>query len=303
MKPLLKIINTQQHEAFQLLRVNEPFFFPSWHFHPEFEIMLVLEGKGMRFVGDSIERFEAGDLVFIGKDIPHFYRSDEEYYEEGSVNRSKAIVVYFQENFLGEAFWNLPDIAPLKKLFADARRGIRFKGKVRDRIARRIRQLNEKKSGISKVIDLLQILESMSAAGDYDVLSSHGFVCEPVEEECERINHIYNYIIDHYVRNPSLSEISRVANMSVPAFCKYFKARTNKTYIQVLNEIKIGNACKLLIDNKLSISQVCFKTGFNNLTHFNSMFKKIMGRTPSQYQHQHLSGEPLATRAGAFQLI
>ena len=288
MKPLLKIVNTQQNEAFQLLRVDEPFFFPSWHFHPEFEIMLVLEGRGIRFVGDSIERFDAGDLVFLGNDIPHFYRSDEEFYLGRSSERAKALVVYFKENFLGDAFWSLPDIAPLKKLFCDAKRGIRLEGETKEEIIRQMRQLSEQKGGIAKVIDLLKILQIMSGARNYELLSSRGFSHSPVEEECERMNLVYKYILDNYVRNPSLSDVSRFASMSTAAFCKYFKSRTNKTYTQFLNEIKIGNACKLLIENKISISQISFKIGFNNLTHFNSQFKRIIGLTPTQYQHQHL---------------
>src|SRR3546814_1537397 len=95
---------------------------------------------------------------------------------------------------------------------------------------------------------------------------------------------LYQYIIHHYVRNPSLDEVSAIAHMSPSAFCRYFKQRSNKTYTQFLNEIKIGNACKLLIDNNLPISQVCFEVGFNNFTHFNSQFRRIIGVTPTQYQ-------------------
>ena len=151
-----------------------------------------------------------------------------------------------------------------------------------------MRQLSEQKGGIAKVIDLLKILQIMSGARNYELLSSRGFSHSPVEEECERMNLVYKYILDNYVRNPSLSDVSRFASMSTAAFCKYFKSRTNKTYTQFLNEIKIGNACKLLIENKISISQISFKIGFNNLTHFNSQFKRIIGLTPTQYQHQHL---------------
>jgi AraC-like DNA-binding protein len=290
MKPLLKIIDTQQHEAFQLLRVDESFFFPSWHFHPEYEIMLVLEGRGIRFVGDSIERFEPGDLVFLGKDIPHFYRSDEEYYLGKSLERAKALVVYFKEDFLGDAFWNLADTAMLKKLFSDAKRGVRFQGTAKEEISEKVKELSEHSAGISKVIDLLSIFQIMSGAETYDVLSSRGFAPYPVKSECERMNQVYSYILDNYTKSPSLAEVACHANMSVVAFCKYFKSRTNKTYTRFLNEIKIGNACKLLIEDRLSISQICFKTGFNNLTHFNSQFKRSMGHTPTRYQQQHFEG-------------
>jgi AraC-like DNA-binding protein len=287
-KPILKIVKNQENQAFQLLKVNDPYFFPAWHFHPEFEIMLVLEGTGIQFVGDSISRFKPGDLVLLGKDIPHFYRSDEEYYQEQPNYISRAIVIYFRKDFFGEAFWNLPNIASLKKMISNSRRGIKFKGKAREEIIKQIKKIDDQKDGLSKVIDLLIILKAMAETADYKLLSSIGFTQNVDEDECERINEVYHFIIKNYNKNPSLDDVSHVANMSSTAFCRYFKSRTNKTYTQFLNEIKIGNACKLLIDNHLSISQICFETGFNNSTHFNKQFKRIMSISPRQYIKRHL---------------
>jgi AraC-like DNA-binding protein/quercetin dioxygenase-like cupin family protein len=287
MKPLLKIIDTQQNNAFQIMKVCEPYFFPSWHFHPEYEIMLVVEGTGMRFVGDSMERFEAGDLVFYGANIPHLYRSDAAYYEKKSRLESKATVVYFKENFLGEAFWDLPDILPFKKLLSLAKRGIKFKGSARNELKKQIQKLDERNDGIEKIIKLLTILKIMAGTKEYELLSSGAFTRYIGEDDCERINRVYQFIMDNYTSSPSLRQVSEIAHMSTTAFCRYFKSRTNKTYTQFLNEIKIGNACKLLADDDQSISQVCFEIGFNNFTHFNSQFKKITGLTPREYQHKH----------------
>lgn len=287
MKPVLKIIGVQQDKTYQIMKVCEPYFFPSWHFHPEFEIMLVLEGTGIRFVGDSMERFQPGDLIFYGNDIPHLYRSDKQYYQKENEQVSKAIVIYFKENFLGESFWNLPDTALIKKLFSNSRRGIKFKGQVKEELKRKIWKLDDNKDGISRIIDLLSILRTMANCEEYNLLSSNAFIAYANNEDCERINKVYQFIMDNYSDNPSLEQVAKTANMSATAFCRYFKSRTNKTYIQILNEIKIGNACKLLIDNDLSISQVCFETGFNNFTHFNSQFKRIIGITPTQYKDRH----------------
>lgn len=287
MKPILKIIDTQQNNAFQIMKVREPYFFPSWHFHPEYEIMLVVEGTGMRFVGDSMERFEAGDLVFYGANVPHLYRSDAAYYEKNSNLHSKATVVYFKENFLGDAFWDLPDVLPFRKLLSLSKRGIKFKGSARNELTKQIQKLDERNDGIEKIIDLLTILKTMARTKNYDLLSSSAFTRYIGEEDCERINRVYQFIMDNYTKNPSLQQISEIAHLSTTAFCRYFKSRTNKTYTQFLNEIKIGNACKLLADDDQSISQVCFEIGFNNFTHFNSQFKKITGLTPREYQHRH----------------
>jgi AraC-like DNA-binding protein/quercetin dioxygenase-like cupin family protein len=288
MKPLLKIIDTQQNNAFQIMKVQEPYFFPSWHFHPEYEIMLVVEGTGMRFVGDSMERFEAGDLVFFGSNIPHLYRSDAAYYEKESTLQSKATVVYFKENFLGPSFWDMPDVLPIKKLLSLSKRGVKFKGNTRKELKKQIQKLDERNDGIEKIIALLTILKIMSGTKEYDLLSSNAFIRYVEEDDCVRINRVYQYIMDNYTENPSLQQVSEIANMSTTAFCRYFKSRTNKTYTQFLNEIKIGNACKLLVDDNQSISQICFEIGFNNFTHFNSQFKKITGLTPREYQHRHV---------------
>jgi AraC-like DNA-binding protein len=289
MKPILKIVNTQQSEAFQIMKVNDPYFFPTWHFHPELEIMLVQEGSGIRFVGNSMERFQAGDLVLYGSNIPHLYRSDKEYYQKDTQLVSKATVVYFKENFLGDSFWQLPPITPIKKLLALSRRGIKFQGEAKEELKRQIQLLDEQKNSIGRIIDLLSILKIMAETKEYELLLNTAFTKYVSEDECERINKVYQFIIDKYTENPTLEQVSAVANMSETAFCRYFKSHTNKTYTQFLNDIKVDNACRLLIDNRLSISQICFETGFNNFTHFNDQFKKITGITPKQYQASHLN--------------
>lgn len=284
MKLRRKIINAQENKVFELMKVHEPHFYPSWHFHPEYEIMLVQKGAGMRFVGDSIERFQEGDLVFYGANIPHLYRSDTEYYEKESDLLSQAIVVYFRENFLGQSFWNLSEAAPIKKLLSLSKRGIKFKGKVKTKLKNKIQNLDDRKEGIEKIIDLLSILKTMAEIQEYELLSSRSFTKHIGEKDYERINKVYQFILDNYADDPSLEEVSEIAHLSPTAFCRYFKKRTNKTYSQFLNEIKIGNACKLLIEKELSISQICFESGYNTFTHFNNQFKKITGLTPSEYQ-------------------
>lgn len=243
----------------------------------------------MRFVGDSMERFQTGDLTFLGKDIAHFYRSDEEYYQRKALTNSQAIVLYFRQDFLGETLWNMPDIAHVKKMISNAKRGIKFKGPVKEKLIEQIKGLNDNKDSLSKVIDLLSILKTMAETTEYEMLSSIGFARRLDEEECSRINNVYQYIINNYADNPSLDDVAKVAFMTDTAFCRYFKSHTNKTYTQFLNEIKIGNACKFLIEGSMSISQVCFEIGFNNFTHFNSQFKRIIGITPSQYKQKYVA--------------
>lgn len=276
-----------------MLKVDEPHFFPSWHFHPECEIMLVLEGTGMRFVGDHMERYQPGDMVFYGPNLPHFYRSDDEYYRQGSSLISRAIVIYFKENFLGDSFWELPNIGALKKLFSDAGRGVKFTETIRTGLRALVLRLDSESDDVEKIINLLTLLKAMSDVEEATLLSSSAYTKHIDKEECERINKVYQYIMNNYATNPSLQQVSQIAHMSETAFCRYFKSHTYKTYTQFLNEVKIANACKLLINNELSISQICFEIGFNNFTHFNEQFKKIMGLTAREYQKKHFNPKGL----------
>lgn len=291
MKPLLKIINQEQQDVFQLMRVCEPHFFPALHFHPECEIMLVTKGTGIRFVGDSMERFQPGDLVFYGRDIPHFYRNDQNTHQQASDSAAQAIVVYFREDFLGKEFFNMPNAVQLRKVFANSKRGVKFIGRTKAELSKQIRLLDSEKDSLGKLIDLLSILQIMTSSKEYELLSSRGFVLPVDEDACKRMNNVYQYIISRYMLNPSLEEVSAIAHMSPSTFCRYFKQHSNKTYTQFLNEVKIGNACKLLMDNKLPVSQICFEVGFNNFTHFNNQFKRIIGVTPTQYQRTQLTKE------------
>ena len=288
-KPLLKLVGQNSTSAFKILKVKEPYFFPSFHFHPECEIMLVQEGSGIRYTGDSMANFQADDLVLYGPNLPHFYRCDEAYYHSTSTLVSKATVIYFKEDFLGHDFLNLSDVMPIKKMLSRARSGIRFYGNVNIDLKRKILDLDEDADGMENIISLLSILRTMALTEEYEVLSGSSEFAIPEDHDCERINRVNQYIMNHYSNSPSLSSVAKIANMSEAAFCRYFKAHTQKTYTQFLNEIKIGNACKLLMNKNLSVSQVCFEIGFNNFNHFNNQFKRITGLTPKQFQYRQLT--------------
>ncbi len=217
-----------------------------------------------------------------------FYRSDGEYYLEDSRLLSKATVVYFKESFAGDQFWNIPELASVKRLLKLASQGIKFYGLTRTLLEKHILKLSIRNEGIDRIIDLLTILKIMATSKDCNLLSSHAFTKDIHGSDSERINNVYQYILDKYTLNPTLKEVAKIACMSATAFCRYFKTHTNKTYVQFLNEVKIGNACKLLIDNKQTITKICLESGFNNFNHFNNLFKRITGFTPGEYQHQYI---------------
>ncbi len=249
-----------------------------WHYHPELELIHFHKGGGTQFVGDNIRRFSSGDIVLVGANLPHFWRYDQPGPEEDT---PYSTVIHFRPDLWGDSFLELPELRPIKALFDKASRGISVPGKLGPQIA----QIHDS-DGLDRHLHLLRTLGELAALPRPHLLSSLGFRPAFSEGESERINAIYEYTLQHFRRNIYLEEVSRVAQLVPNSFCRYFRSRTGKTYTQFLTEIRIGHACRLLIEEKHSIKQVCFAAGFNNFTSFNQAFKKITGTAPQAYQKE-----------------
>ncbi len=287
MIPSLKKLGTGANNIFEVLIVNEPHFYPYWHYHPQYEIMLLEKSSGTRYVGDDISPFEDGDVTFLGSNIPHLFRNHPEYFEKNSRKRAKATVIYFSDEFAESNFFNLGEMTAVKELLQLSQRGLSFRGRSKTEIARRMKGI-VKKTGIERLFDFLSLLHYMTTGAEYNVLSSLGFSNVFDEKDLSRLNKIFDYLLKNFPNAITLSEVSKIANMSSTAFCRYFKERTNKTMITFLNEIRVGHACKLLIENKnMNISQICYECGFNNLTNFNIQFKKLKRMSPLDFRQTY----------------
>lgn len=255
-----------------------------WHYHPELELIHFHQGSGTQFVGDNIKRFGAGDIVLVGSNLPHFWKYDQAE-PEGDIAYST--VIHFREDLWGESFLGLPEVRPVKNLIEKSSRGILVQGKKeQERMGSLIARVLESE-GLDRLLDLIRALKEFSELPRPFLLSSLGFSPAFSEGEGERINAIYDYTLQHFQENIYLDEVSKVAKLVPNSFCRYFRAKTGKTYSQFVTEIRIGHACKLLIDNKISVKQVCYESGFNNLTSFNSAFRKITGKVPQAYQKEY----------------
>lgn len=268
----------------------EPHFDPNWHFHPHYQLFLVKEGTGTRFIGDSIKPFAPGDLVFLGPNLPHLWRSDQVYFDKQSGLTTKGIVVYFAEDFLGSEFMAKQEMAPLRNLFGLARQGLEWTGFTRNRTETSLRQIARQPTGFERIISLLTLLNELSHATDYRYLTSPGYTNTVKPTETDRMQLVHDYVLNHFPDDLSLDTIADLAGMTPPAFCRYFKTRANKTFSEFVSEVRIGHACKLLINGKLSITQISFESGFRTLSNFNRQFKDITGQTPSAYvkTYRHL---------------
>ena len=289
MIPSLKKIGAGLNEVFEVLVVNEAHFYPLWHYHPQFEIMLIEKGSGTRYVGDNVSAFQDGEITFLGSNIPHLFRNYPEYFEENSKRKSKATVLYFSEEFANTCIINLKELAPIKELLEFSKRGIAIRESSKKEVARRLYR-TVKKSGVERLLEFIALLNFIASESDYKILSSAGFSTNFDEKDVTKLNKIFSYLLENFSKKITLDQIAGIANMSPTAFCRYFKERTNKTFITFLNEIRIGNACKNLIQNEdMNISQICFLVGFNNLTNFNIQFKNIKNMSPLDYRKKYRS--------------
>ncbi|MFD1163729.1 AraC family transcriptional regulator [Hwangdonia seohaensis] len=265
-----------------------PNFLKIWHYHPEFELVTILKSTGTRFIGDNIEQFNVGEIVLIGKNLPHMWLNDKEYFKEDSKLEAQAIAIHFNENFAGEIFFNMPEMNAIKKLFENAQYGVRFSGDLSLAI-KRIKNLEDLK-GFDKTISFLKILNLLANHQDYKLLSSMGFVNSFKKTGRTNLAEVYEYIIKNFKERITLEDVASIACMNPTAFSRVFKRVNRKTFSEYLNEVRIGYACKLLMEEKYSISEICFESGFNNISNFNRQFKKTKNYSPTEYIKAHLSG-------------
>jgi len=259
-----------------------------WHYHSEVELIHIKKGEGTQFIGDSIKRFKSGDVVLVGSNLPHYWRFDDVYYEENTKAIADVRVAHFNENFWGNQFLELPENLNLKTVLEKAIRGLQITGKTKQKVAELLEQLQEA-DGPQRIILLIEALTAVANAKQPVPLSSMGFKPDLVDAEKDRINAIYEYSIRNFKRKIQLEEIADVANISPNSFCRYFKSRTRKTYSQFLIELRVGHACKLLIENNHCIKRLCYESGFNNFTSFHKYFKMITGKSPLVYQKEFVS--------------
>ncbi len=285
MKPRHEKLMLEPKYSFVLQKDVYPYYPTPWHYHPEYELVLVVKSSGKRTVGNHEAPFSDGDLVLLGPNLPHSFQNDPEYYEGDPSLTAEAIVIHFTEDFLGGEFFKLPEMVRVSQLFAQAKFGLQVLGGTRQKVAD-IMQEMPGMSGHGRIIGLLTILEILSLSEEIRPLASRGFVQQYDVWGDDRITKVHKYIMKNFSSDISLADAAEVANMSIPAFCRFFKACTRKAFSVYLNETRVGYACKLLLEEKFNISQICYVSGFNNMSNFYRQFKKVTGKSPLQYKQR-----------------
>lgn len=254
-----------------------------WHFHSEYEIIYVENGNGERFVADHMGEFNSGEIILLGSNLPHYMRSAPEYFSENCTKRVNGVVIQFHKDFMTYAINNYIDLKPIKEILDLSRRGIHFPKPGNEDIVERIQSLPIYK-GIDRIINLLLLLNSMAKSVNKLPLGSSQFNNSLSMFSDDRLEKILSYINYHYTEKIELDTVAAMIPMNTTAFCRYFKDKSGKTFMDYILDLRVGYACKLLSGIPKDITEICIASGFNSTTHFNRIFKRKTGLTPTEYR-------------------
>jgi AraC-like DNA-binding protein len=253
----------------------------AWHFHPEYELTLIAEGTGRRFVGDHIGEFERGDLVLLGPNLPHTWHSAS----LKGPGRCAAAYAQFTHHFMGECFFERPELTEVRRMLQRSSRGLKLSGEAAEEAAARLLAMDGKPP-LKQLTELLLILDLLAREAKATELSSPAFVPALRSSDRQRMERISRFIDERASGPIALEEAAKVAHMSVSAFSRFFRRTTGKRFIGYVNEVRIGMACRMLIETDRSIAEIALAAGFGNLSNFNRRFLQIKRMRPREYRRQ-----------------
>ena len=277
MKVLHTHITHALHSCIAVMKHNGKRFTSPLHCHPELELVFFKSGSGKKVIGDTITLFNTGDIVLVGSALPHRWISDNNDLPPSS------IVAYFNKDAFSEGFYALKESQELANLLVKASRGLNITGFTRQVVGAKMERL-AKKNGFKKIIGLMEILHIISTSKEIDYITHDNNTSRSTDTRTDRLAEVYHYIAENFQKDISLHEIASIASLTEPAFCRLFKNRTSKSFVEYVNEIRISAACKDLQDTDLNISAIYSHCGFKTISNFNKSFKKITGFSPKEYR-------------------
>jgi len=271
--------------SFSVTNNTYPYFLKVWHYHPELELVLTEKSTGIRFVGDSIQKFNVGDVVLLGKNLPHMWLNGERYFKENIPDAAQAIAIHFRENFLGDGFLEVMEFHPINELIARSVRGIKFFN-VGPKIVASFREMLAL-NPFKRAIALLELLDSLANHQNYELLCSIGYLNNFMGTQNKRLHQIYKYVFDNFKSEINANQVAKAIGMNSSAFSRFFKKTHRQSFTKYLNEIRVGYACKLLLESENKITAVAYESGFSNISNFNRQFKFVKNMSPSEYIKFH----------------
>ena len=283
MKELLEQIKLNPEESFFIGIFQDHIDKNAWHYHQEFELSFITEGSGKRIVGDSIESFHPGDLIFIGPRLPHVWFPEDSNRRQHSGRTLESVYMLFNHDVLPEGLMNLPEFNNVRKAVGLSERGIRITGGTLNQVSSIMLQLPYM-DRMKRLMFLYEIMDLIGRSSSFSYLASSEYVKSTFDSTHHRIHRIHEYLMKNYMQKIDLEQVAEIVHMAPASLCRFFKSSTGLTVFEYLNKIKINYACQLLLNTDLNIMDVSFDCGFNNLSHFNKQFIKFMGKTPSQFR-------------------
>ncbi|QVY66154.1 AraC family transcriptional regulator [Polaribacter sp. Q13] len=280
MKSIKEITPIKTDDPFVILRHENALFDYPLHFHNEYEINLITNFKGKRTVGDSVEEIEGVDLVLLGPELKHFWKSCK------TISNASVITIQFQEHFLHSKIMSYSVSKDIKKLLELSKLGLSFSNPTKDQISNLLFSL-ENNNTFKSFLTFLEMLHTLSISKDIKLLSSPPSANYNQKRESRRISLVMDHIQNHYQEEIKLTKIAEIVSMSESAFSHYFKKRTGQSFTQYLQEYRLGVVTKLLTETNMSINEICYLAGFNSLSNFNRVFKRKHKISPKEFKSNY----------------
>lgn len=283
-KASYEILQPGSRQSFLARKFDKQAFDAPYHFHEEYELTSIIKGTGKRYAGSHMDDFLIGDLVLLGPNLPHCWKLEpaDEQPDAG------AIVIQFNASFLGDDFFNKPELQHIKKLFKKAASGLCFSGKTKTAVNAGLASLISGSNNFDMMMALLDILQRLATSNEYVLLDQNQSIAERTVAEQERINPVYAYLVENFRQQVSLDVAAGIANMTPNAFCKYFKKITRKTFMETIIEYRLNYATQQLVQTDKPISEISFDSGFGDVSHFYKMFKVKMHLSPLNYRKKFI---------------
>ena len=293
MNPDLELVQVRDDQSFKAWSHGYPFRTVRWHFHPEYELHLVTSTDGTRYVGDHIGPFSPGDLVFVGPNLPHNWISDVA--TEHAVPE-RCIVLQFTDAVITRCLETFPELRFAQSLLDEAFRGIRFQAALAGRVGPLMRELLDA-TGARRIALFVEILDLVGHAPERAPLASIGFRPNPSAYLSGAMNLVLQHIDRNLTGDLNETEVAKLARQSVSGFSRSFRRHTGLTFVQYVNSLRIELACQHLGQDELTVADICYEVGFNNVSNFNRQFLAVKGMPPSKFRKLRRGGVGLASAA------
>ncbi|MBN2522255.1 MAG: helix-turn-helix domain-containing protein [Bacteroidales bacterium] len=285
MTEILEQIKMKPDESFFIGVFQDTIDKSIWHYHQEYELSFITEGTGKRIVGDSIEEFYPGDLIFIGPRLPHVWIPENPEINFSSGRTLESVYMLFNETIVPPPLISLPEFTQVRKAMLLSERGIKITGDTLMEVSEIMLQLPYLDK-FTRLINFYRIMKIIGGSNSLEMLASEDYMKTRFESKNERIIKIHEYLMKNYREDIDLNSIAGLVNMAPGSVCRFFKTLTGTTIFEYVNKIKTDYACKMLMNTDLHITDISYDCGFNNLSHFNKQFKNHCGKTPTEFRKQ-----------------